>query len=160
MSSWWNRLSALQRIGIVIVSVAVLIVIAGMLSGLQDGTGGGGKGDAGAPPPPTSPAATGTPKSHPAPQPTFTHTGDPQCAIAYADRGDGTMYWTVTTSVAGEVVTYADDKGGTVYRHDEQEGVGSVRFFADIPLTRISDVGGTLDTADGRHFGCSVQPAP
>ena len=92
-----------------------------------------------------------------APAPTFSYPGDSQCAITYKDNGDGSMSWTVTTAVSGELITHAD-VGGDIYRHDDQADVGVRVYRAPVPLSRVDDIGGTL-SADSGHYGCSVAPA-
>jgi hypothetical protein len=116
---------------------------------------------------PTPASATAAPSQSPAdtpittaaPGPTFTFPGDPQCAITYRDRGDGSMTWTATTTVAGELITHAFDGDGNIYRHDVQVTAGPNAFAAPVPLAKINDIGGSLTGADGTSYGCSVKPA-
>jgi len=89
--------------------------------------------------------------------PTFVYPGDPQCAITYRDDGDGTMSWTATVTVAGELITHAADIEGNIYRHVVQVSPGPNRFMAPVPLSQVDDMGGNLDGA-GASYGCSVAP--
>lgn len=91
-------------------------------------------------------------------EPTFVYPGDPQCAITYRDRGDGSMSWTATVTVAGELITHAGDSAGNLYSHDVQVTPGPNAFAAPVPLSQITDIGGNLTAADGTSYGCSVAP--
>lgn len=108
--------------------------------------------------PTTAPRPTAA-KAQASPEPTFVYPGDAQCAITYRDRGDGTMSWTATVTVAGELITHAGDSAGNLYPHDTQVGVGQSSFAAPVPLSSITDVGGNLTGSDGTSYGCSVAPA-
>ena len=107
----------------------------------------------------TSSAARPSTATKPAAEPTFTFPGDRQCAITYRDRGDGTMSWTATTSVAGELRTHAGTGSGSLYQHDQQVPVGPSAFTAPVPLAQVDDIGGTLTTSGGGSYACSVAPA-
>ena len=78
------------------------------------------------------------------PEPTFSYPGDRQCAITYRDDGNGTMSWTATVAVAGELRTHAPDKSGDIYAHDVQVSVGPDTLIALQPLSQIDDIGGVL----------------
>ncbi|NUP48062.1 MAG: hypothetical protein HOW97_12215 [Catenulispora sp.] len=165
MRTWWGRLSGIQRAGAVVAAVIAL----GIIAALGHKSGSGSSGDKAAATPTTHAAASspaGSPKattppasSHPAPGPTFTYPGDPECAITYRDRSDGSMSWTVRLSVPGELITHATDTGGAIYRHDVQAAAGSTSFSAPVPLAQVTDIGGNLRTSGGRSYGCSVAPA-
>ncbi len=91
------------------------------------------------------------------PEPTFSYPGDPQCAIAYRDNGNGAMSWTATVTVAGELRTHASDQSGDLYSHDAQVSVGQNTFTAPQPLSQIDDIGGVL-YAGSASYACSVAP--
>lgn len=171
MPDWWTRLSKRAKIAIVaVVIVGAPFFIAGAISGAKD-SGGGGKDKAAAAPttrtaassPASSPKAAPSHRSasstHPAPGPTFTYPGDRQCAITYRDRGDGSMSWTATVTVPGELITHATDDTGQIYRHDVQVSRGDVAFSAPVQLARVTDIGGNLRGEGGQSYGCSVAPA-
>jgi hypothetical protein len=92
-----------------------------------------------------------------APEPTFTYPGDPQCAITYRDRGDGSMSWTATTTVGGELKTHVGTKSGSLYTRDTQTTPGPNAFAAPVPLAQIDDIGGVL-FAPGTSYACSIAP--
>ncbi len=109
----------------------------------------------------SAPAAKPTPAPKPsnaAPEPTFVYPGDPQCSITYRDRGDGSMSWTATVTVAGSLITHAGDSAGNLYSHDTQVQAGPNAFAAPVPLSSITDIGGNLTTSSGTSYGCSVAP--
>jgi hypothetical protein len=91
------------------------------------------------------------------PEPTFSYPGDPRCAITYRDNGNGTMSWTATVTVAGELITHASDNGGDINRHDVQVSVGPNTFTAPEPLSDIGDIGGVLYVGSA-SYGCSIAP--
>ncbi|RCH70471.1 hypothetical protein DT019_03000 [Streptomyces sp. SDr-06] len=95
-----------------------------------------------------------TPPSKPAGSHAFDAAGDTQCSITYQDRGDS-MSWTVTTTVAGELVTHAT--GDQTYRHDDQIGAGHRTYTAPVPLSQVHDIGGVLHIS-GTQYGCSIGP--
>jgi hypothetical protein len=145
----WAGLTKGQRISVVgAIVVCAPIVIAGGISGAMDS--GHPKGD---------PPATTTAAAAAAPGPTFTYPGSPQCAITYRGRGDGSMSWTAVTTVAGQLITHATDKDGGIHRHDSHVGAGPHEFTVDVPIAQITDIGGNLDAAGGKSYGCSVRPA-
>lgn len=147
----WARLTKGQRIAVVGAAVVgAPFFIAGAISGAKD-SGGGHKDEAKAPA--TSPAT-----HRPAPGPTFTYPGGPQCTITYQARGGGSMSWTATTTVAGQLITHATDNAGDIHRHDTHVGAGRHEFTLDQPLAQITDIGGNLD-GSGASYGCSVRPA-
>lgn len=90
-------------------------------------------------------------------EPTFAYPGDPQCAITYRDRGDGSMSWTATTTIAGELRTHADSASGSVYSHVVNTTLGPNVFAAPVPLAQIDDIGGVLSTP-GASYACSIAP--
>lgn len=154
----------MQRVGAV---VAALVVV-GIVAAMGHNKGSGNKDKAAAPTmsaaassPAGSPKATVSHRpasSHPTAEPTFTYPGDPECAITYTGRGDGAMSWTARLSVPGELITHATQDDGTIDRHDVRVAAGATSFSAPVPLTRITDIGGSLRALGGRSFGCSVAP--
>lgn len=146
------------------VAVRLPAVVAGMIAGAQketDSTPAGAPmsqdtAAANATPAPTKAPGTAAPK--PGTGPTFAYRGDPQCAITYRDRGNGTMIWTATVTLAGQLRTHAGDRGGGLYAHDTPVTRGPSAFAAPVPLSGITDIGGIL-TAAGRTYTCSVAPA-
>jgi len=107
----------------------------------------------------SDPAATASSavQSSRGPEPTFSYSGDPQCAIRYRDNGNGTMSWTATVAVAGELITHASDKTGDLYRRDVQVSPGPNTFTAPQPLSQIDDIGGVLYVGSS-SYGCSITP--
>jgi len=91
------------------------------------------------------------------PEPTFSYPGDRQCAITYRDNSNGTMSWTATVTVAGELITHASDKSGDLYRRDVQVSPGPNTFTAPQPLSQINDIGGVLYVGSA-SYGCSIAP--
>ena len=91
------------------------------------------------------------------PEPTFSYPGDSQCAITYRDNGNGSMNWTVTVTVAGELRTHVSDKSGDLYAHDVQVSVGQNTLTAPQPLSVIDDIGGVL-YAGSASYACSIAP--
>ena len=91
------------------------------------------------------------------PEPTWVYPGDPHCRITYRDRGDGTMSWTATVTVAGQLRTHAGDRSGTTYEHDVPVTQGPNAFAAPVPLAQIDDLGGVLSTSTS-SYACSVAP--
>ena len=91
------------------------------------------------------------------PEPTFSYPGDRQCAITYRDNSNGTMSWTATVTVAGELITHASDKSGDLYRRDVQVSPGPNTFTAPQPLSQINDIGGVLYVGS-TSYGCSIAP--
>jgi hypothetical protein len=104
-----------------------------------------------------APAATSTAQAASGPEPTFTYPGDRQCAITYRDDGNGSMSWTATVTVAGELITHASADGGDINRRDVKVSPGPNTFTAPEPLSQISDIGGVL-YAGPKSYGCSVAP--
>jgi hypothetical protein len=107
----------------------------------------------------SGPAATasGTVQAARGPEPTFSYPGDRQCAITYRDDGNGSMSWTASVTVAGELITHASDKNGDINRHDVQVSAGPNTFTAAVPLSQVDDIGGVLYV--GSHsYGCSIAP--
>jgi len=104
-----------------------------------------------------APAASTTVQAASGPEPTFSYPGDRQCAIAYRDDGNGTMSWTATVTVAGELRTHASDKSGDLYTHDVQVSVGPNTLTAPKPLSQIDDIGGVLYVGSA-SYGCSIAP--
>ncbi len=107
----------------------------------------------------SGPAATasGTIQAARGPEPTFSYPGDRQCAITYRDNGTGSMSWTATVTVAGELRTHVGDRNGDLYPHDVQVSVGPNTLTAPQPLSQIDDIGGVLYV--GSHsYGCSIAP--
>ncbi len=106
-----------------------------------------------------SPAATtsSTVQAASGPEPTFSYPGDRQCAITYRDNRNGTMSWTATVTVAGELITHASDKSGDLYRRDVQVSPGPNIFTAPQPLSQIDDIGGVLYVGSA-SYGCSIAP--
>lgn len=104
-------------------------------------------------------AATAPATRRAAAEPTFVYPGDPQCAITYRDRGDGSMSWTATTTVAGELRTHADSTSGSIYSHAARTTPGPHAFAAPVPLAQINDIGGVLFTP-GASYSCSIAPQP
>lgn len=106
----------------------------------------------------TAACSSGGSDSTPSPKPAGSHAfdapGDPQCSITYQDNGDSTS-WTVTTTVAGELITHAS--ADQTYRHDDQIGAGQRTYTAPVPLSQIHDIGGVLHVG-GTQYGCSVGP--
>jgi hypothetical protein len=71
--------------------------------------------------------------------------------------GNGSMSWTATVTVAGELITHASDKSGDINRRDVQVGPGPNTFTVPQPLSQIDDIGGVLYV--GSHsYSCSVAP--
>lgn len=107
----------------------------------------------------SDPAATasGTVQAASGPEPTFTYPGDSQCAITYRDNGNGSMSWTATVTVAGELRTHVSDKSGDLYSHDVQVSVGTNTLTAPQPLSVIDDIGGVL-YAGSASYACSIAP--
>jgi hypothetical protein len=91
------------------------------------------------------------------PEPTFAYPGDRQCAITHRDNGNGTMSWTATVTVAGELITHASDNGGDINWRDLQVSPGPNTFTAPEPLAQIDEIGGVL-YASSRSYGCSIAP--
>lgn len=89
------------------------------------------------------------------PEPTFSSPCDRQCAITYRDSGNGTMSWTATVTVAGELITHASDQAGDINRRDVQVSPGPNTFTAPEPLSQINDIGGVLYVAFA-SYGCSI----
>jgi len=144
----WARLSTRTKAVVAVLVVAgAPFFIAGMISGAKDSGS-----DTAAKPSATKGANT------PQAGPTFTYPGDPQCAITYTDRGDGSMSWTAKLTVAGELITHVTDSSGTIYRHDVHAGAGATAFTAAVPLTQITDIGGNVDSGS-KSYGCSVRRA-
>jgi hypothetical protein len=153
-----------KKMGIgIAVLVCVPVVVAGMVSGAKQSLSKPAAAS------PARPAASTTTAPHSATTttpaaavpaaaaPTFTYPGDPQCAITYRDNGDGTMSWTATTTVAGELITHASGTDGTIYRHDDHIDAGTHAYRAPVPLAQIGDIGGNLRGTDA-SYGCSVAP--
>ena len=91
------------------------------------------------------------------PEPTFSYPGDRQCAISYRDDGNGSMSWTATVTVAGELITHASHKSGDINRRDVHVSPGPNMFTAPQSLSQTDDIGGVLYV--GSHsYGCSVAP--
>lgn len=158
----------------ILIGVAVVVAappfIAGVISGaknaaVQQATNVVASAKASTSPQPVKAPTTQTPRSSSpdpratpkAPEPTFSYPGDPQCAITYRDRGDGSMTWTAAVTDAGELITHASDKSGNVYRHDVQVTPGPNAFAALVPLAQINDIGGVLYVGS-TSYGCSVTP--
>jgi len=91
------------------------------------------------------------------PEPTFSYPGDRQCKITYRDNGNGTMSWTATVTVAGELITHASDNSGDLYHRDVQVSLGPNTFTAPQPLSQIDDIGGVLYVGSA-SYGCSIAP--
>ena len=91
------------------------------------------------------------------PEPTFSYPGDWQCAITYRDDGSGSMSWTATVTVAGELRTHVSDQSGDLYSHDPQVNVGQNTFTAPQPLSQIDDISGVL-YAGSASYTCSIAP--
>jgi hypothetical protein len=151
-----------KKVGIAVaVLVCLPLVIAGMISGARQSlnskptaaTSSSPLASARTPLAPTHRAA----KPSPAAEPTFVYPGDPQCAITYRDDSNGTMTWTATVTVAGELITHASDSSGNIYRHDVQVTPGPNSFAAPVPLSQIDDIGGVL-YATSASYGCSIAP--
>ena len=106
-----------------------------------------------------SPAVTAssTVQAATVPAPTFSYPGDRQCAITYRDNRNGTMSWTATVTVAGQLITHASDKSGDLYRRDVQVSPGPNTFTAPQPLSQIDDIGGVLHVGPA-SYGCSIGP--
>lgn len=115
--------------------------------GASCGSGGGDPGT----------TASGVVQVASGPEPTFSYPGDRQCAITYRDNGNGTMSWTATVTVAGELITHVSDKSGDLYRHDGQVSSSPNTFTASQPLSQIDDVGGVLYVGSA-SYGCSIAP--
>lgn len=139
------------------VVVCAPVFIAGMVAGAKDSM----KTQASGTPSPIGQVSTTAPvpagSGNAAPQPTFSYPGDKQCQITYRDRGDGTMSWTATVTVSGQLITHAADKAGHIYRHVTNVRPGATSFSAPVPLAQVDDIGGNLDGS--RSYGCSVRPA-
>ena len=105
------------------------------------------------------PAATasGTVRAARGPEPTFSYPGNRHCAITYRDDGNGSMSWTATVTVAGELITHASDKSGDINRRDVQVGPGPNTFTAPQPLSQIDDIGGVLYVGSA-SYACSIMP--
>ena len=73
------------------------------------------------------------------PEPTFSYPGDQQRAITYRDDGNGTMSWTATVTVAGELRIHASDKSGDLNAHDVQVSAGPNTLIAPQPHSQIDD---------------------
>jgi hypothetical protein len=136
------------------IGLAVLVSASVMFAGACGSAGNG----------PTS-AASDAPSlsgaKSPVAEPTFTYPGGPQCKITYRDGSNGTMSWTADVTVAGELITHANDTSGNINRHDEQVTVGLNTFTAAVPLSQITDIGGVLyvpDSSASTSYGCSVAP--
>ena len=91
------------------------------------------------------------------PEPTFSYPGNRHCAITYRADGSGSMSWTATVTVAGELITHASDKSGDINRHDVQVSTGPNAFTATVPLSQVDDIGGVLYVGS-KSYGCSVAP--
>jgi hypothetical protein len=91
------------------------------------------------------------------PEPTFSYPGDRQCAITYRDGGNGSMSWTATVTVAGELITHASDESGDINRRDVKVSTGPNTFTAQVPLAQVNDIGGVL-YAGSESYGCSIAP--
>lgn len=111
---------------------------------------GGGLADGGA-----SPSAV---VSAAGPDPTFSYSGDPQCAITYGTNQAGTTTWTATVTEAAELITHASDNQGDLNRHDVQVTPGPNYFTAPEALNDIGNVGGVLYVGSNT-YGCSIAPA-
>src|SRR5271165_1840496 len=85
-----------------------------------------------------TPARTATPAA----EPTFAFPGSRQCAITYRDNHNGTMSWTATVTIGGQLITHVSDKAGNIYRHVTQVTAGPATFTAPVPLPQIDDIGG------------------
>jgi hypothetical protein len=101
--------------------------------------------------------ASSTVQAASGPKPTFSYPGDRQCAIIYRDNGNGTMSWTATVTVAGELRTHASDQSGDLYSHNTQVSVGQNTFTAPQPHSQVDDIGGVL-YAGSASYACSVAP--
>jgi hypothetical protein len=101
--------------------------------------------------------ATGIVQAVSGPEPSFSYPGDRQCAITYRDDGKGSMSWTATVTVVGELITHASDKSGNINRHDVQISEGPNTFTAAVPLSQIDDIGGVLYVGS-KSYACSVAP--
>jgi hypothetical protein len=108
----------------------------------------------------SGPAATAssTVRAASGPEPTFSYPGNRHCAITYRDDGNGSMSWTATVTVAGELITHASDKSGDINRRDVQVSTGPNTFTAPVPLAQVGDIGGVLYVGS-KSYGCSVGPA-
>jgi hypothetical protein len=166
MGHRWQQLNTAQKMVIgVLAVIGAPSLVAGMMQGVKDSTGHTKTTAA-------TPVATGSvrpagqaaaPSTRPASTSTFTYPGDPQCAITYQATGGG-MSWTARVTVAGELITHASSPGTDadptgINRHDVQVTPGARTFTVPVPLARVTDVGGTLQTAAGQRYGCSVRPA-
>src|SRR5438874_2084302 len=82
----------------------------------------------------SGPAATAssTVQAASGPEPTFSYRGNRHCAITYHDEGNGSMSWTATVAVAGELITHASDKSGDINRHDVHVSAGPNTFTAPV----------------------------
>ncbi len=85
--------------------------------------------------------------------------GDGQCAITYRTRGNSAMTWTAIVTVAGRLITHAENRSGNNYRRTAHVTPGSHVFAASVPLSQITDIGGVLYAA-GTASGCSVALHP
>jgi hypothetical protein len=146
-----------------VVLVCAAAVIAGMISGARQSLASKPAAATSAAPL-TVPSVSAAParrtaakKPSPAVEPTFAYPGNSQCAIVYRDDGNGTMSWTATVTVAGELITHASDSAGNIYRHDVQVISGPNAFTAPVPLSKIDDIGGVL-YAGNSSYGCSIAP--
>ena len=103
------------------------------------------------------------------PDPTFSYSGDPQCAITYKSDGTKSMSWTATatatatvtvtvTVTVGELDHPRPDNQGDTNRRDQQMAPGPNHFSAPEPLNDIGDIGGVL-YAGSKSYGCSIRPA-
>ncbi len=150
-----------QKIGVgiaVFCGVAVLVAIVDPQKSTTTSAPSTPPASATTPSPSQTTSAPAKASQAPAVEPTFVYPGDPQCAITYRDRGDGSMSWTATVTVPGELITHAGDAAGNLYPHDVQVSPGPNAFAAPVPLSQITDIGGNLTATDGTSYGCSVAP--
>lgn len=148
----WRRLSTAQKVGIGVLAVIGLpSLVGGMVQGAKDSISHHHAVTAA-----HTATAGRTVAATPVLGPTFAYPGDPQCAITYQAHGDGAS-WTVQVTVPGELITHASSDSTGINRHDVRVTPGRRTFTVQAPLAAITDVGGTLRTADGRQYGCSVR---
>jgi hypothetical protein len=82
-----------------------------------------------------------------------------QCTITYRARGIASTAWTVTVTASGQLITLAQDKIGSSYRHTARVRPGRHVFTVQEALSQITVIGGVLNTG-GTSYGCSVALRP
>jgi hypothetical protein len=93
----------------------------------------------------------------PIPTHAFDRSGSPQCSLVYDGTPVGTVIWTITTTVGGDLRTTAVS-GDSVYRHDRTVSAGRHDFSAPAYMAQLDGLTAELTGDGGESYPCSVRP--